>query len=149
MKKFPIKSCILVAISLIIICGITMCNYRKQIAFHQKINAIIRPNPSDNPRMDVILKKTTVEINAKIYRRLCDVKINGTYFSTELKGKIIIDNKEYTFSGTSPGESNRNWFMCYLDNNEEYTGFILYNLNVVEIFMQYSLDKGLLTSHWE
>ena len=135
MKKLPIKRFILVAISLIIICGIAMYNYRKPIAFHQRLNAIIKPNPSDSPQMDVILKKTTVEINANMYRRLCDVKTNGIFFSTEIKGKIIIDNKEYTFSGTSPGESNRNWFMCYLDNNEEYTGFILYNLNVVEIFM--------------
>jgi len=136
MKKFSKKSYILVAISLvIIICYIGMHNYRKPITFHKTVNAIIRPNLSDNPRMDVILRETTVEINAKMYRELCNVTINKLYFSSELIGEIIIDNTEYTFTGSSPGESNCNWFLCYVNNNDKYSGFILYDLNAVEIFM--------------
>lgn len=137
MKKLQKKSYILVVITLVIItCCVGLYNYRKPISFHKTVNAIIRPNPIDNPRVDVILRETTVEINAKMYRGLYDVTINKIYFSTDLKGKIIIDNKEYTFTGSSPGESNRNWFLCYVDENDKYTGFILYDLNIVEIFIK-------------
>ncbi|MGH4117340.1 hypothetical protein [Clostridium sp.] len=81
MKILPKKSYILLAISLvIIICCIGMYNYRKPLTFNKTLNATIRPNPNHDPGAVMILRKTTVEINAKMYRGLYagifDNKIN-------------------------------------------------------------------------
>lgn len=138
MKKLSKKSYLLISIGIItFICIIGINSYRKPITFHKNVNAIIKPNPRDDARSTVILRETNVEINAEMYRGvyagIFDNKIN---FNTDLKGKIIIDNKEYTFIGSAPGKSKHNWFLSYVDNKDKYSGFILYDLNTVEIFMK-------------
>jgi len=134
-KKYLKKSYMFFTVSLLIgIFVIGIYNYKQPITFHKTVNAIIRPNPINDSRAEIILKQTTAVINAKMYKGtysgLFDNKI---HFSIALKGTIIVDNKEYSFTGSSP-ESNPNWFLCYTDNEGIYSGFILHDLTVIELF---------------
>lgn len=127
MKKSLNKSYIWITLSFIIICCMEFHDYKKPVPFNKTLNAIIRPHPIDNPSVDIILRETKIKINATMY-------INSFDPVADLEGTIIIDNSEYTFEGSSASKSNRNWFLCFFDKNNTYDGFILYNLNTIEIF---------------
>lgn len=114
MKKLSKKTYILVAISItMLIYFIGMYNYKKPITIHKTFNEVIVTNPSSKE----VLKKTTIEINAKLYRGVYTgsiVKFN-VHFTNKLEGKIIIDNKEYTFWGITK-ESNLINIYCFGDD---------------------------------
>lgn len=138
MRKLSKKSYILIAISLIIItCCVRIYKRRKPITFHKTVNAQIRTNLSDKQNEDMVLRETTVEIDAKMYGGLWRIIKNKIYTRTELKGIIIIDNEEYLFKGSSPGISKNSMFYCYYVNDDDkYHSFILEDLNSVVIYMK-------------
>ena len=98
MKKLSKSTYILVPIIIVILISfIGMYNYRKPITIHKIFNeAIVMEKGSK-----VVLKKTTIEINAKLNRGLYRGSILdfNARFVNQLEGKIVIDNNEYSFYG--------------------------------------------------
>lgn len=98
MKKITKKNIFIILISAAVFVGfISFNNYKKPIEVHKVFNNAVTRKPSSNDG----LKKSTIEINAKLYRG----KYRGSILNftarltNELEGQIIIDNKEYYFNG--------------------------------------------------
>ncbi|OOM77599.1 hypothetical protein [Clostridium sp. BL-8] len=133
MKVFSKKIYILVSISIIaIICFIGMYNYKKPIAIHKTFNEAIVTKPSGKE----VLKKTTIEIDANLYRGLYTGSIFNfnAHFRDKLEGKIIIDNKEYYFHGFTEKSELINIFGSVYENSQgtsEVFGLEMNDLNSI------------------
>ena len=132
MKKLSKSTYILVPIIIVILISfIGMYNYRKPITIHKIFNeAIVMEKGSK-----VVLKKTTIEINAKLHRGLYRGSILDfdAHFINQLEGKIVIDNNEYSFYGGTENSKLNNIIGSVYKNNESISdGFM---------FKMYDLDS--------
>lgn len=137
MKKLSKGTFILIPIILaILISFIGIYNYRKPITIHKMFNEAIVIKPSSKE----ILKKTTIELNAKLYRGLYrgSVLNLNAHFVNQLDGKIIIDNKEYSFYGSTEKAELNNILGSVNENNESMSEGLM--------FKMYDLDSILLVS---
>jgi hypothetical protein len=118
MKAFSKRIYILVSIIIIvIICSIGMSNYKKPVPIHKTFNEAIVTKAGSKET----LKKTTIEIDANLYRGLYTGSIFNfnAHFRDELEGRIIIDNKEYYFHGFTDKSELVNLLGSVYENNQE------------------------------
>lgn len=118
MKTFSKRTYILVSISIIaIICFIGMYNYKKPILIHKTFNEASVTKAGSKE----ILKKTTIEIDANLYRGLYRGSIFNfnAHFIDKLEGRIIIDNKEYYFNGSTDKSELVNLLGSVYENSQE------------------------------
>lgn len=131
MKKLSKKTYILITISIItVIYFIGMYNYRKPIDIHKTFNdAIITKKGSRE-----VLKKTTIKIDAKLYRGLYRGSIISfnTHFINKLEGKMIIDNKEYYFDGFTEKSKLINILGSVYENNQSRSDDFWIRMNDLE-----------------
>jgi hypothetical protein len=135
MKKLSKSTYILVPVIIVILIYlIGMYNYRKPITIHKTFNeAVVMEKGSK-----VILKKTTIEVNAKLHRGLYRGSILdfNAHFTNQLEGKIVIDNNEYSFYGGTENSNINNIIGSVYKNNENMSdGFMLkmYDLDSISL----------------
>jgi len=128
MRKLPKRTYILIPIFIIVlIYFIGMYNYRKPIIIHKVFNEVIVIKPSTKE----VLKKTTIEINAKLYRGLYRGSILdfNAHFANKLEGKIIIDNKEYIFIGFTAKSNPINIIGSVYENNQSKSDSFMFKMS--------------------
>jgi len=141
MKKLSKSTFILIPIIItILISFIGIYNYRKPITIHKMFNEAIVIKPSRKE----ILKKTTIEINAKLYRGLyrgSALNFNA-HLVNKLEGKIIIDNKEYSFYGITEKAELKNILGSVTDNNEGISEGLMFEMCDLDSILLVSTGKN-------
>lgn len=135
MKKLSKSIYILILIIIfILIYLVGMHNYRKPITLHKTFDQAIIVKKSSGE----VIKKSTIEINAKIFRGIYSgsiLKFNA-HFMNILDGTIVIDNKTYSFEGATDKSSLNNIIGNVYKNSESNSdGFMFKMVNLDSIVL--------------
>lgn len=134
MKKISKRIYILAPIIIVIVIFlIGMNNYTRPITIHKVFTDAIVTRKDGNEE----LKKATIEIDAKVFRGIYTGSIRdiNVHFTNRLEGKIIIDNKEYSFWGITGKPELINIIGTIHEKNStsDVFWFVMNDLNTIEL----------------
>ena len=134
MKKISKRIYILAPIIIVILIYlIGMYNYTKPIIIHKVFTDGIVTRKDGNEE----LKKVVIEIDAKVFRGIYTGSIwdINVHFTNRLEGKIIIDNKEYSFWGITGKPELINIIGTIHEKNStsDVFWFVMNDLNTIEL----------------